>query len=213
MLKIRIQLMVIVALPFGVMALIPTNVAPSDGKVVKIDSGTIAGAARAQAAIWLDDTKPASWNMLGLSIPAAPRIQRDVDPRCRESARPPELEEDKGVRNQGWNLVGAYQGGWQIRVIRGTAGYDGMCRPRQYQDFVFVGGVFAGTLSPQAMDSRTDGALNRVFLQSSTRLTAEYDRYAPKDPLCCPSRTTSVVFDMTRDAPVVRPVSASTSKR
>jgi hypothetical protein len=52
---------------------------------------------------------------------------------------------------------------------RGTAGYDGMCRPRQYQDFVFVGSVFAGTLSPQPMDSRTDGALGRVFHRSAER--------------------------------------------
>jgi hypothetical protein len=102
---------------------------------------------------------------------------------------------------------------WQILVIRGTVGYDGMCRPLQYQDFVFVRGAFAGTLSPHAMDSRTDGALSRVFLQSESRLTAEYQRYAAADPLCCPSRTTTVVFDITRDAPVVRPVSASTSKQ
>jgi hypothetical protein len=135
-----------------------------------------------------------------------------VNPRCRGLARPPQLDEDKRLRDQGWDLVGAYQGGWQILVIRGTAGYDGMCRPRQYQDFVFVRGVLAGTLSPQAMDSRTDGALNRVSLQSDSRLTAEYGRYAVTDPLCCPSRTTSVVFDIANDAPILRPVSASTSK-
>ena len=75
------------------------------------------------------------------------RIQGNTDPRCREGARPPQLDEDKRLRDQGWDLVGAYQGGWQILVIRGTAGYDGMCRPLQYQDFVFVRGVFAGTLS------------------------------------------------------------------
>jgi hypothetical protein len=44
---------------------------------------------------------------------------------------------------------------------------------RQYQDFLFVRGVFAGTLSPQPMDSRTDAALERVFLWSAARLTAE----------------------------------------
>ena len=63
------------------------------------------------------------------------------------------------------------------------------------------------------MDSRTDGALGRVFLQSANRLTAEYARYAASDPLCCPTRTTSVIFDIANDAPVVRPVSASTSTR
>jgi len=98
-------------------------------------------------------------------------------------------------------------------VIQGTAGYDGMCRPRQYQDFVFLRGVFAGTLSPQAMDSRADGALTRVFVQGKGRLTAEYERYAAADPLCCPTRTTTVVFDVAGDPPAARPVSTTTTKR
>ena len=171
------------------------------------------GGSQTMSASWLDDPKPASWNEPGTRVPIAPPVQGTVDPRCRELARPVELEEDKRLRNQGWDLVGAYQGGWRIVVIRATAGYDGMCRPRHYQDFVFIRGLFAGTLSPQAMDSRTDGALGRLFLQSASRLTAEYARYAPNDPLCCPTRTTSVVFDLVNDTPVVRPVSASTSTR
>src|SRR5262245_57838462 len=122
---------------------------------------------------WLDDPKPASWNTVAVGIPAAPKTQDAVDARCRTAARPAQLPEDKLVRSRGWDLVGAYQGGWQILVIRGTAGYDGMCRPRQFQDFVFVRGVFAGTLSPQPMDSRADGAIARVSLQGANRLTAE----------------------------------------
>ena len=171
------------------------------------------GGLQTMGASWLDEPKRAAWNQPGMTVPVAPPIPGTVDPRCRELARPPELEEDQRQRSQGWELVGAYQGGWRILVIRATAGYDGMCRPRHYQDFVFVRGVFAGTLSPQAMDSRTDGALGRVFLQSASRLTAEYARYAASDPLCCPTRTTSVVFDLANDPPVARPVSASTSPR
>jgi hypothetical protein len=162
-------------------------------------------------ATWLDASQPVSWNKPGLAVPAAPRIEASVDPRCRDLARPPELEEDRLLREQGWDLVGPYQGGWQTRVILATAGYDGMCRPRQYQGFVFVHGVLAGTLSPKLMDSRTDGALDRVRLEGPTRLIAEYRRYAPQDPLCCPSRTTSVVFDFGSGTAEVRPVSASTS--
>ena len=169
------------------------------------------GDAQVKVASWLDGPQPASWNKPGGSLPAAPKIQGAVDPRCRDAARPPELDEDKRLRDQGWDLIGAYQGGWQILVIRGTAGYDGMCRPWQYHAFVFVRGVFAGTLSPEAMDSRTDGALSQVFLQSDGRLTAEYLRYAAEDPLCCPSRTTRVLFEIAKDAPVLRPMSASTS--
>jgi hypothetical protein len=88
-----------------------------------------------------------------------------------------------------------------------------MCRPRQYQDFVFIGGAFAGTLSPQPMDSREDGSLTRVSLQSRSRLTADFQRYGENDPLCCPSRTTTVVFEIASDGPVVQPVSTATTKR
>lgn len=168
------------------------------------------GWSQARIDSWLDQAKPASWNTRAAAIPAASEMQGTTDPRCRGAARPPQLDEDTRVREQGWDLVGAYQGGWEILVIRATAGYDGMCRPRRYQDFVFVRGVFAGTLSPQPMDSRTDGALQGVSLQGATRLTAEYARYAATDALCCPSRTTRVVFDITADG-VLQPGSTSTS--
>jgi heat shock protein HslJ len=171
------------------------------------------GTAHAQiaSASWLDAAKPASWNTPGLPIPAAPRGKDAVESKCRDSARPPELQEDKRLRDQGWNPVGGYQGGWRLLVIRATAAYDGMCRPQQYQDFVFVRGVFAGTLAPRPMDSRTDGALVRSYLQGEGRLSAEYARYTAQDPLCCPSRTTTVVFDLSNDPSVLQPVSTSTT--
>jgi heat shock protein HslJ len=169
------------------------------------------GRGQERVATWLDETRPASWNTPGLTIPAAPNME-PVEPRCREMARPPQLEEDTRLRAQNWDLVGAFEGGWEMLAIGGTAGYDGMCRPRQYQHFVFVHGLFAGTLAPQPMESRTDGALSRVFLQGKNRLTAEYLRYASTDPLCCPSKTTSVVFEVAGDRPVVIPVSASTAQ-
>lgn len=172
---------------------------------------TAVGATQGPGAGWLDRPKPSAWNTPSQAIPAAPKIEGNADPRCRDAARPPQLTEDKLVRDRGWDLVGAFQGGWQMVVIRGAAGYDGMCRPVQYQDFVFVRGAFAGTLSPQPMDSRTDGAIAGVSLQNGTSLTAQYTRYAKSDPLCCPARTTSVVFEVAGDRPVVRPVSTSTT--
>ena len=169
------------------------------------------GRAQDKIAAWLDAPKPAPWNMPGASIPAAPKTEGPIDARCRSQARPAELDEDMRLRDHGWSLVGAYQGGWRMLVILATASYDGMCRPRQYQYFVFVRGVFAGTLAPRPMDSRTDGALGRVTLQHDGRLSAVYQRYAAADPLCCPSRATTVVFDVARDdRPVVRPLSSAT---
>jgi hypothetical protein len=126
------------------------------------------GWTQGKVASWLDDAKPAAWNKPGATIPRTPKLEGPIDQRCREAARPPQLDEDTRVREQGWDLVGPFQGGWRTVVVRGTAGYDGMCRPRQYQEFVFVRGVFAGTLAPQPMDSRTDGALARVSLQCAT---------------------------------------------
>jgi heat shock protein HslJ len=161
-------------------------------------------------ASWLDAPKPAVWNTPGAMIPAARKSEGPVAPRCRSLARAPELEADKQLTAAGWDLIGAYQGGWGILVIQGATAYDGMCRPRAYQVFVFARGVFAGTLSPQPMDSRSDGALSRVTLQDNRRLIAEYARYDAKDALCCASRTASVVFELEPDL-MLRPVSVSTS--
>jgi heat shock protein HslJ len=179
--------------------------------VAVVSSLSVIGSSQERPAVWLDSPEPAGWNTPAATIPLAPKVDGGLDARCRSSARPAQLSEDMRVRERGWDLVGSYQGGWPVVVIRATAGYDGMCRPRQYQDFVFVGGVFAGTLSPQPMDSRSDGAIAQVSFQSPTRLTANYARYAADDALCCPSKTTSVIFDVATDPPVVRPVSASTA--
>lgn len=164
-------------------------------------------ASQAALADWLDQPTPASWNRPGRVIPVAPKSAGPIDPRCKDLERPAELKADRRLQQRGWNLFGGYQGGWQVVVIRAGADYDGMCRPRNYQDFVFVRGVFAGTLSPRLMDSRTDGAISRVYLQNGTRLTAEYLRYTASDPLCCPSGTTGVEFEIVSEKPVVRPTS------
>ena len=167
--------------------------------------------AQSITASWLDQSRPVSWNTPGAAIPGAPKLQGTVDARCRTTARSPELEADKRLTEKGWDLIGGYQGGWGLLVIQGTAGYDGMCRPQMYQAFVFLRGVFAGTLSPRTMNARTDGALNRVTLQDSRQLVAEYARYTAADPLCCPSKTTRVVFEIAPDQTVIGPVSALTS--
>ena len=67
-----------------------------------------------------------------------------------------------------------------------------MCRPVNLQQFVFVGGVFAGTLAPAPMVPRSDGALTDAGISAADRLFAFFDRYGPDDPLCCPSEETAV---------------------
>ena len=161
----------------------------------------------AQEASWLDGDL-ASWNTPDMAIPAAPAIEGNPDPRCAERERPAETPEDEALIALGWRLFLPYQRGWGVTLIPGLAAYDGMCRPFGYQYFVFVDGVFAGTIAPAAMDSRTDGAASDVNLWYKDQLGAEFLRYAPDDALCCPSSTTSVNYTIatTVDGPVLNPV-------
>ena len=88
-------------------------------------------ASRAQGSIgsWLDEPELASWNTPGRVIPMAPPIEGGTDPRCRETARPPQTKEDTQVGDWGWTLVGAYQGGWQMLVIRARLPSTGCADP------------------------------------------------------------------------------------
>jgi hypothetical protein len=170
----------------------------------------LSSAVSAQNETWLDGDV-ASWNTPGMAIPAAPTIDDNPDPRCAERDRPAETAEDDALVDKGWRLFLPYQRGWGVTLISGLAGYDGMCRPLGYQSFVFVDGVFAGTVSPEPMDSRTTGAATNVTLWYADQVSAEYLRYAPDDPLCCASGTDSVDFtiEVTPDGPVLNPVESS----
>lgn len=167
-------------------------------------------AANAQAPSWLDGDL-ASWNTPGMAIPAAPASQGNPDPRCTERERPAETAEDDALLAEGWRLFLPYQRGWDVTLLWGLAGYDGMCRPLGFQVFVFVDGAFAGTISPAPMDSRTDGAADTANLWFRDQVSADFRRYTEDDPLCCPSGTTSVEYTIeeTPDGPVLNPVSPS----
>ena len=164
---------------------------------------------------WLDEQPPRQWNTPGADVPEAPPFDPEgkVDPRCLEiGQRPPETDEDREVVKAGWRLVGGFQGGWGKRVITGTSGFDGMCRPLGFQIFVFQNGLFAGTISPVLMDSRSDGSILRVQIESEHRLFVTFARYAEQDPLCCPSRSTFAHYeiDPTRGVPLLILVSTFT---
>lgn len=162
---------------------------------------------------WLD--RPlVNWNRPGVAVPNAPPPDPFVDPRCGRFARPVETAEDASVAAAGWTLFATYQGGWGVKVLSGLSGYDGMCRPFAYQTFVFVDGVFAGTISPDVMSSRTDGAAVTTTLQpDGEMITVEFVRYTDSDPLCCPSRRSSVTYRIERGGsnPVLIPTDVTTS--
>jgi LppP/LprE lipoprotein len=144
---------------------------------------------------WLDDPT-VTWNQPGMAIPPAPPPTPNVDPRCGATNRAQESPEEEALATAGWTLFGSYTGGWGVRIVTALAGYDGMCRPIQYQSFVFVDGKLAGTLSPSPMDSRSDGALTRTSFYQKDQIVGEYTRYTDQDPLCCPSARSSVFFKL-----------------
>jgi len=89
-----------------------------------------------------------------------------------------------------------------------------MCRPATYNLFVFVGGRYAGVLSPASMTSRIDSSSGAVRMPLPV-ITAEFARYTTTDPLCCPSSRVTVRYriDRTAAGPVVAPVEVRTTRQ
>jgi len=163
---------------------------------------------------WLDN--PAlTWNTPNMTMPHPtqnrPGPATEVDTRCTQQARPAETDEDRAVERAGWTLFASYEGGWGVRIVRGLSGYDGMCRPAEYQAFVFVDGKLAGTLSPTSMLSRTDGALSEIDFYGGDTVMGQYARYAEQDPLCCPSARSYVRYRIDRSGPAPTLICEDTS--
>lgn len=162
-------------------------------------------ASKHEAVIWLDAAKVKVWNHAGRGIPHAPR-GAELDSQCMKNRYRGETDEERAVEKAGWFLVNKGVDHNGILVVAGQASNDGMCRPAQYQEFVFVNGEFAGTLSPVLMNSRVEGSANYVSVPGDGRIVAEFSRYADRDPLCCPSHLSQVEYEIVREAgnPVVR---------
>ncbi len=149
---------------------------------------------------WLD--RPLNnWNRAGATIPAPPRNAAPLEAMCRQMARNPVSVSDRAMTRAGWTLFGATQTYGATTVIMAMASADGMCRPNEYNAFVFVSDRFIGTLAPSPMGARSDGSLGEYDLTSSTELSAEFSRYSDSDALCCPSQRSLVTYSL---SPVVR---------
>ncbi len=158
---------------------------------------------------WLEQPL-AQWNQAGAPIPPAPPAPDFENPLCANVGRYAETPQDQALVNAGWRLFGSYQAGWGIVAVSAENTYDGMCRPLGYQTFVFVDGTFAGTISPEPMNSRETGA-GMLTNISDGSLNARFIRYAPTDPLCCPSLGAVDVtyrIDRTPAGPVLVPASS-----
>lgn len=166
---------------------------PGIGLTIAILAFQLMPAIASQEGSWLDEPL-SQWNEPGMTIPAAPPRNEMINPRCQETWRGPEADEETVVAEGGWPSFGNLERDGNVAVVFAAADADGMCRPTNYQLFVFVDGQFVGTLSPVLMGARTDGAYQRVKLDPEHgSVTAQFVRYAAQDPLCCPSLPPSVV--------------------
>src|SRR5215207_4666872 len=108
---------------------------------------------------WLDGP-PSQWNTPGMAIPQSPHRPPAGEQRCFDAIVIPDTAAKRALVAAGWFLFnGPPRPMPGPEILNGQSAADGMCRPAQYQTFVFVSGTFAGTLSPILMDSRVDGAL------------------------------------------------------
>lgn len=166
--------------------------------------------------VWLDQPL-ANWNKARAPVPTAPAPEeplKAVASRCRLT--PPATGPAGAIAAAGWlpfNYFGQPITQDNMEIVGGMTGADGMCRPTQYNVFVFVAGRFAGTLSPALMTSREDGSSGAVRLDPPG-ITVEFARYAPRDPLCCPSARAAVRFriDRTAAGAVVVPIDVAAAK-
>ena len=166
--------------------------------------------------LWLDQPLK-DWNKTGNNLPTLPRLSAmsndaEMFKRCYQQIRQPANTAEEAVAKMGWKLYGASHRYGTTQVFTALSGFDGMCRPLGYQAFVYWEGRYAGTLSPVAMDSRTDGALTNLNLTSPTGISAEFVRYNQSDALCCPSRISNVFYELKRDdVPDLMPTSIETN--
>jgi LppP/LprE lipoprotein len=151
---------------------------------------------------WLD--RPlTNWNSSGGALPhAAPGPKAaELTKRCPPIGTPPSSAGARQLSAAGWlpflpldrEMI---QG--DIEILAGMSDADGMCRPLGYQLFVFVGDAFAGTLSPQPMDSRADQSTGVLRLLQDGVVSADFSRFTSSDALCCPSAHVTVRYKIDR---------------
>ena len=176
----------------------------------------LAGAASAQAPMWLDRPLQ-NWNEAGGTVPrgAADTSHRDdAIERCR--MKPPETANARAVGSAGWvpqlYLDRELTKG-DVEIVGAVSGLDAMCAPMEYNVYVFVGGRYGGALSPQVMTPGTDASAGAVRF-TDEGITVEFARYKPGDSTCCPTSRVAVRYriDRSGDGPVVVPVDVRTTR-
>lgn len=171
--------------------------------------------ATAQTA-WLDQPL-AGWNAPGAPLPkgtADAAARAEALKRCKLT--PPTTTAARALQAAGWipqphldrPLVSD-----DIDIVAGFSSLDAACAPAAFNLFVFVGGRFAGTLSPGSMTPRTDASAGPVRFVNDG-IAAEFARYKPDDSDCCPSARVAVQYRIDRvpAGPTVVPVNVRTTR-
>jgi hypothetical protein len=172
-------------------------------------SGLAGTTAVAQSSAWVDRVT-ARWNTAGAGIVAPPSSQEAPAALAKRCA--------PFVVSEGAVAAALAKAGWtpflhldrqltrdDVDVVGGMAAATPDCQPAVFNLFVFVGGRFAGTLSPSVMSAERDGVAGPVRMAGMDTILVEFSRYEPTDSACCPSSVARVTYRVNRSgaAPVV----------
>ena len=157
-------------------------------------------------ASWLD--RPlAAWSQAPGTVPqarAGTESQSALERRCGSSSLRASAAAE-AVRKVGWAPFLHFDRAIareDIEILGGmTAAASPGCEPTVFNLFVFVGGTFAGTISPIVMGQGRDGVVGAVRVTAADALTAEFARYTTKDTECCPTSRVRVTYRIERAGP------------
>jgi hypothetical protein len=169
--------------------------------VIPIATLLIPGVSAQTGTTWLD--RPMTpWT--STAVPAAQagsEAQSVLERRCGSSSLTASSAAD-ALRKAGWAPFLHFDRAIardDVEVIGGmTAAATPGCEPTMFNLFVFVGGTFAGTISPVVMGQGRDGVVGAVRVTGSDGVTAEFARYTTKDTECCPSSRVRVTYRIER---------------
>jgi len=176
----------------------------------------LSGYGAAAQTAWLDQPLT-GWNAPGSAVPkgtADAAGRADALKRC--TLVPPTTTADRALEAAGWipqpHLDRPLTSN-DVEIVAGFSSLDASCAPTTFNLFVFVGGRYAGTLSPDLMAPRKDAVAGPVRFVNEG-ISAEFARYKPGDSDCCPTARVAVQYriDRSGSGPSVVPVTVRTTR-
>ena len=164
-------------------------------------TAAITSGAQSRQDIWLD--RPVtSWNEPAVAkVPAAAQpVSRGDGQRCKVASSQTSPAA-RAVSEAGWIAFLPFERALakgDIEVFGGMRAATEDCGPANFNLFVFVGGAYAGTLSPVEMSTAKDGVIGTVRFPPGDVITAEFARYGLTDTECCPSGRVRVTYKIER---------------